>query len=135
MKKVNWKVYNEALGALQAQFTKWDAFGFSTVTLPSRAHRFGWVSSGPPSASRARRRLPSMQTGSSTLPWRQRTSCTTAMWWTTAEVISDAGIRTEMCVDSQLWHEDSLELNGSEIRWQAKVCEKHSEFGIDAAGS
>ena len=24
MKKVNWKVYNEALGALQAQFTKWD---------------------------------------------------------------------------------------------------------------
>ena len=25
MKKVNWKVYNEALGALQAQFTKWDA--------------------------------------------------------------------------------------------------------------
>lgn len=50
-------------------------------------------------------------------------------------MISDAGIRTEMCVDSQLWHEDSLELNGSEIRWQAKVCEKHSEFGIDAAGS
>ena len=41
------------------------------------------------------------------------------------------GFRTEMCVDSQLWHEDSLELNGSEIRWQAKVCEKHSEFGID----
>ena len=77
MKKVNWKVYNEALGALQAQF---------------RAHRFGWVSSGPPSASRARRRLPSMQTGSSTLPWRQRTSCTTAMWWTMMEVISDAGI-------------------------------------------
>ena len=31
----------------------------------------------------------------------------------------------------QLWHEDSFELNGSEIRWQAKVCEKHSEFGID----
>ena len=24
MKKGNWKVYNEALGALQAQFTKWD---------------------------------------------------------------------------------------------------------------
>lgn len=24
MKKVNWKVYNEALGALQAQFTAWD---------------------------------------------------------------------------------------------------------------
>lgn len=24
MKKVNWKVYNEALGALQAQFAKWD---------------------------------------------------------------------------------------------------------------
>lgn len=24
MKKVNWKVYNEALGAIQAQFTKWD---------------------------------------------------------------------------------------------------------------
>ena len=24
------------------------AFGFSTVALPSRAHRFGWVSSGPP---------------------------------------------------------------------------------------
>lgn len=24
MKKVNWKVYNEALGALQAQFTEWD---------------------------------------------------------------------------------------------------------------
>ena len=41
------------------------------------------------------------------------------------------GFRTEMCVDSQLWHEDSFELNGSEIRWQAKVCEKHSEFGID----
>lgn len=37
------------------------------------------------------------------------------------------GFRTEMCVDSQLWHEDSFELNGSEIRWQAKVCEKHSE--------
>lgn len=34
------------------------------------------------------------------------------------------GFRTEMCVDSQLWHEDSLELNGSEIRLQAKVCEK-----------
>ena len=41
------------------------------------------------------------------------------------------GFRTEMCVVSQLWHEDSFELNGSEIRWQAKVCEKHSEFGID----
>lgn len=24
MKTVNWKVYNEALGALQAQFAKWD---------------------------------------------------------------------------------------------------------------
>lgn len=24
MKTVNWKVYNEALGALQAQFTEWD---------------------------------------------------------------------------------------------------------------
>lgn len=24
MKKVNWKVYNEALGAIQARFTAWD---------------------------------------------------------------------------------------------------------------
>lgn len=92
MKKVNWKVYNEALGALQAQFTKWDGIRIFDRNFAQQAHQFGWVSSGPPSASRARRRLPSMQTGSSTLPWRQRTSCTTAMWWTTAEVISDAGI-------------------------------------------
>lgn len=41
------------------------------------------------------------------------------------------GFRTEMCVGSQLWHEGQTERNGSEIRWQAKVCEKHSEFGID----
>ena len=92
MKKVNWKVYNEALGALQAQFTKWDGIrifdrNFAQQGAPVRLG-VQWASL----ASRARRRLPSMQTGSSTLPWRQRTSCTTAMWWTMMEVISDAGI-------------------------------------------
>lgn len=92
MKKVNWKVYNEALGALQAQFTKWDGIRIFDRNFAQQAHRFGWVSSGPPSASRARRRLPSMQTESSTLPWRQRTSCTTAMWWTMMGVISDVRI-------------------------------------------
>ena len=41
MKKVNWKVYNEALGALQAQFTEWDGIrihncNFARPDLPVR---------------------------------------------------------------------------------------------------
>lgn len=90
MKKVNWKVYNEALGALQAQFTKWDGIrifdrNFAQQGAPVRLG-VQWA----PSVSRARRRLPSMQTGFWTLPWRQSTSCITVMWWTMREVISDA---------------------------------------------
>lgn len=92
MKKVNWKVYNEALGALQAQFTKWDGIrifnrNFAQQGAPVRLG-VQWASLGLKSPEEAAE----YQTGFWTLPWRQSTSCITATWWTMREVISDAWI-------------------------------------------
>lgn len=41
------------------------------------------------------------------------------------------GFRTEMCVDSQLWHEGQTERDGHLFRWEAKVYPEGSTYGIN----
>lgn len=92
MKKVNWKVYGEALDALQAQFSAEDGIQIHNCNFARQGTpvKMGvqWASLGTKSPAEAAEYANRV----STLPWRRRTSCTTAMWWTMREAISDARI-------------------------------------------
>ena len=92
MKKVNWKVYGEALDALQAQFSAEDGIQIHNCNFARQGTpvKMGvqWASLGTKSPEEAAEYADRILM----LPWRQSTSCITATWWTIREAISEAWI-------------------------------------------